>query len=169
MLQLTYRKMEYMTHSWRCVMSFNCDVAIVPLFYGRFYCDVMMTKSANKCDMTFRPFVKGQLYHVRDFCHILTLLPPGVSVFHKHVLFHFILKWCEISQGRNLYKLSQKITLWVLLGSMHRKINQKISKCELPGRTFSMDFDGFHGEFSVWSIETSFHGRFPVFPQQTGE
>ena len=36
-----------------------------------------------------------------------------------------------ISQGRNLYKLSQKITSWVLLGSIHTKINQKISKCEI--------------------------------------
>ena len=28
------------------------------------------------------------------------------------------------SQGHNLYKLTQKITSWVLLGSMHTKINQ---------------------------------------------
>ena len=32
------------------------------------------------------------------------------------------------SQGRNLYKLSQKITSRVLLGSVQTKINQKISK-----------------------------------------
>ena len=35
------------------------------------------------------------------------------------------------SQGRNLYKLSQKITSWVLLGSIDTKINKKISKCEI--------------------------------------
>ena len=35
----------------------------------------------------------------------------------------------ETSQGRNLYKLSQKITLWALLESnVHTKINKKNSK-----------------------------------------
>ena len=33
---------------------------------------------------------------------------------------------------------------------------QRLFPYTYPGRTFSMDFDGFHGEFSVWSIETSF-------------
>ena len=28
---------------------------------------------------------RGQNVGLRDFCHILTLLPPGVSVFHKHM------------------------------------------------------------------------------------
>ena len=32
----------------------------------------------------------GQNVGLRDFCHILTLLPPGASVFHKHVLFFFL-------------------------------------------------------------------------------
>ena len=27
----------------------------------------------------------GQNVGLRDFCHILTLLPPGASVFHKHM------------------------------------------------------------------------------------
>ena len=34
-------------------------------------------------------------------------------------------------RGGNLYKLSQKITSWVLLGSIDTKINQNISKCEI--------------------------------------
>ena len=28
---------------------------------------------------------QGQNIGLRDFCHILTLLPPGASVFHKHM------------------------------------------------------------------------------------
>ena len=28
---------------------------------------------------------RGQNVGLRDFCHILTLLPPGASVFHKHM------------------------------------------------------------------------------------
>ena len=28
---------------------------------------------------------RGQNLGLRDFCHILTLLPPGASVFHKHM------------------------------------------------------------------------------------
>ena len=28
---------------------------------------------------------RGQNVGIRDFCHILTLLPPGESVFHKHM------------------------------------------------------------------------------------
>ena len=28
---------------------------------------------------------RGQNVGLRDFCHILTLLPPGTSVFHKHI------------------------------------------------------------------------------------
>ena len=28
---------------------------------------------------------QGQNVGLRDFCHILTLLPPGASVFHKHM------------------------------------------------------------------------------------
>ena len=27
----------------------------------------------------------GQNVRLRDFCHIWTLLPPGASVFHKHM------------------------------------------------------------------------------------
>ena len=27
----------------------------------------------------------GQNLRLRDFCHSLTLLPPGASVFHKHM------------------------------------------------------------------------------------
>ena len=27
----------------------------------------------------------GRSVGLRDFCHILTLLPPGASVFHKHM------------------------------------------------------------------------------------
>ena len=28
---------------------------------------------------------RGQNKGLRDFCHISTLLPPGASVFHKHM------------------------------------------------------------------------------------
>ena len=28
---------------------------------------------------------RGQNVGLRDFCHSLTLLPPGASVFHKHM------------------------------------------------------------------------------------
>ena len=28
---------------------------------------------------------RGQNVGLRNFCHILTLLPPGASVFHKHM------------------------------------------------------------------------------------
>ena len=31
------------------------------------------------------PWGGGQNVGLADFCHILTLLPPGASVFHKHV------------------------------------------------------------------------------------
>ena len=41
------------------------------------------------------------------------------------------------SQGRNLYKLSQQITSWVLLESIDTKINKKFSKCEI---TCTSDF-----------------------------
>ena len=56
------------------------------------------------------------------------------------------------SQGRNLYKLSQKITSWVLLGSVETKINPKISKSKI---TCTSDFSscivkniGMHCQFS---------------------
>ena len=64
-----------------------------------------------------------------------------------------------ISQGRNLYKLSQIITSWVLLGSIDTKIHQKISNCEI---TCTSDFSscivknrGMHSQFSSpqWILE----------------
>ena len=38
---------------------------------------------------------------IRDFCHILTLLPPGASVFHKHMSSSTLLPpgaYCSVSQ-----------------------------------------------------------------------
>ena len=35
----------------------------------------------------------GQNVGLRDFCHILILLPPGASVFHKHMCsFYLVFK-----------------------------------------------------------------------------
>ena len=62
------------------------------------------------------------------------------------------------SQGRNLYKLYQKITSWVLLGSIHTKINQKISKCEITCTSYFSSCIvkniGMHCQFSspLWIL-----------------
>ena len=48
---------------------------------------------------------RGQNVELREFCHCLTLLPPGASVFHKHMssLFLFI-DWF------GTWKMSQKVS-----------------------------------------------------------
>ena len=54
---------------------------------------------------------QGQNVGLRDFCHILTLWPPGASVFHKHMsssVWH-----CE----------SDAILLCLIAGQAYKKYN----------------------------------------------
>ena len=42
-------------------------------------------------DITCSEMGRGQNVGLRDFCHSLTMLPPGASVFHKHMSSSYIL------------------------------------------------------------------------------
>ena len=45
---------------------------------------------------------QGQNVGLRDFCHILTLLPPGASGFHKHMSSFFsVFMGNESERGKN--------------------------------------------------------------------
>ena len=64
-------KVQYLKLGWSC----SNQTWTVSSFMG----------SSHFTDITC-PWGGGQNVGLRDFCHILTLLPSGASVFHKHIL-----------------------------------------------------------------------------------
>ena len=55
---------------------------------------------------------RGKNVGLRDFCHILTLLPPGASVFHKHMSSWYTVFYHLTCLCNNIYGLSALVGCW---------------------------------------------------------
>ena len=58
--------------------------------------------------------VRGQDLGLRVFCHILTLLPPGASVFHKHMSSYisYCLAFSKLEKTGWIFELRLKFSIF---------------------------------------------------------
>ena len=50
---------------------------------------------------------------LRDFCHSLTLLPPGASVFHKHMSCFFCHAYTDIGKALQIISWYLVLQTWI--------------------------------------------------------
>ena len=105
---------------------------------------------------------RGQNVGLREFCLILTLLPPGASVFHKHM--------SSFSSIRGFYVLI--LNQWLLMSNNHEKsrIQVRIStviRFRVINLNFSCRFclilQTYHRISSVWSSISIFTSKVITF------
>ena len=105
---------------------------------------------------------RGQNVGLREFCLILTLLPPGASVFHKHM--------SSFSTIRGFYVLI--LNQWLLMSNNHEKsrIQVRIStviRFRVINLNFSCRFclilQTYHRISSVWSSISIFTSKVITF------
>ena len=58
--------------------------------------------SSHFTDITYSWGGAGSKCGLKGFCHIMTLLPPGASVFHKHMSSFYFIFGRHTSQGHFL-------------------------------------------------------------------
>ena len=134
---------------------------------------------------------QGQNVGLRDFCHILTLLPPWTSVFHKHMssfdnvlmmyvepykitrIKHFLKCFCNIC--RNIFKMFFKrfYVIWVSLRSASNftRFTRDLHMTHFPIQTKSgLQFlNTFSVHPSVLLFYISYLFSFAYFSQSSGD